>query len=277
MTAAPAVSPTEPRRWVAITREVSRTLTTCELTHLDRKPIDLERARAQHHVYLAALAEAGCRVEVLPEEPDYPDAVFVEDTAVVVDELAVLTVPGAPSRRGETATIGAALRRFQPLAELVPPATLDGGDVLLLGRQLYVGLSSRSNRAGVEQLRQHLAPFGYTVEGIELGACLHLKTAVTEVLPGVLLLNPDWVAPALFPDHEVVAVDPAEPFAANVLRIGHTLIYPQAFPRTAARLRSTLAGQLAANAVRLIEVAADELAKAEGAVTCCSLVFSEAP
>src|SRR5436190_24028657 len=137
---------------LAISRAVSRAITRCELTHLERDPIDLERARAQHDAYEEALVALGCRVERLAEEPELADSVFVEDTAIVVDEIAVLTRPGAESRRGEVDSIGRALAPYRKPARLEAPATLDGGDVLRLGKRLFVGLSSRSNRAGVQAL-----------------------------------------------------------------------------------------------------------------------------
>lgn len=250
---------------IAITRSVSAALARCELTHLERSPIDVARARAQHVAYEAALRALGCRVVALPEEPTLPDSVFVEDTAVVLDEIAVLTRPGAASRRAEVASIADAVAAYRTCVRLEEPATLDGGDVLRLGRRLFVGLSSRSNPAGVAGLAAALAPFGYEVKGLELGACLHLKTAVTEAAPGVVLCNPAWLDPRVLGDVAVVEVDPAEPFAANVLALGGRVLLPAAFPRTAERL--------ARCGLDLYPVAVDELAKAEGAVTCCSLVF----
>jgi len=251
---------------LAITRAVSRAITHCELTHLERDPIDLPRARAQHAAYEEALVELGCRVERLPEEPELPDSVFVEDTAIVVDEIAVLTRPGAESRRPEVDSVGRALAPYRKLARLEAPATLDGGDVLRLGKRFFVGLSSRSNRAGVEALAAQLAPFGYTVEGVELGACLHLKSAVTEAAPGVVVFNPDWIDPAVLGDVEAIAVDASEPYATNGVRVGGRFLYPTAFPRTAERL--------ARRGLRVHAVDASEVAKAEGAVTCCSLIVA---
>ena len=250
---------------IAITRKVSPAIARCELTHLAREPIDLALAERQHAAYEASLRALGCRVASLPAEPDFPDSVFVEDAAVVVDELAVITRPGAPSRRGETESVAAALAPHRPVVAIEPPATLDGGDVLRLGRRVLVGRSSRSNAEGVAQLRALLAPHGYTVEGIAVSGCLHLKSAVTEVAPGAVLLNPAWVDPAIFAGTRLIEVDPGEPFAANALLVGGTAIYPSAFPRTAARLERV--------GVRLARVDVSELAKAEGAVTCCSLII----
>jgi dimethylargininase len=247
---------------IAITRPVPNTIVLCELTHLARSPIDVPRARAQHAAYEAALAAAGCSIERLPAADDLPDSVFVEDTAIVFDELAVITRPGAESRRGETPWIAAALAKYRPLATIEEPATIDGGDVLRVGKDVYVGLSTRTNDAAVEQLTRILAPHGYRVHGVEVTGCLHLKSAATEAGDGVVLVNPDWIDPELFADS--IFVDPDEPSAANVLRIGPTLFASAAFPLTNERLRQ------AGYTVRTIE--ADELAKAEGALTCCSIV-----
>ncbi len=250
---------------LAITRAVSRAILECELTHLEREPIDLERARAQHTAYEAALEDLGCRIARLPEEPELPDAVFVEDTAIVLDEIAVLTRPGAASRRPEVDSIGRALAPYRRVERLSAPATLDGGDVLRLGRRIFVGLSSRSNRAGVEALAAHAAPFGYQVLGVELGACLHLKSAVTSPAPGTVLFNPAWIDPRLLGDVEAIAIHPDEPYAANGIDLEGVFLYPTAFPRTAEILTR--------HGIRVSLVDVSELAKAEGAVTCCSLIL----
>ncbi len=262
------------RRLVALTRPVSPAFAACELTHLAREPIDVALARRQHAAYEALLEELGCTVERLPAEPGLPDSVFVEDAAVVVDELAVVTRPGAESRRGETTSVAAALARHRPLARIEAPATLDGGDVLRVGRRLFVGLSARSNSDGVEQLAAALAPFGYAVVGVPLHDCLHLKTAVTEVAAGTVVVNPEWIDRATFAAYERVEVDAREPFAANVLRIaahdggGDTVVMPAAFPRTAERL--------AARGLRVRTLDVSEIAKAEGGVTCCSILLAGA-
>jgi dimethylargininase len=250
---------------IALVRDVSAALENCELSFQPRVPIDLELARRQHRDYVDTLAALGCRVETLPPLPDNPDAVFVEDTAVVLDEIAVITRPGAESRRAEVDSSAAALARYKRLAYIEAPGTLDGGDVLTVGRSLFVGLSARSNHAGIEQLRAHIAPYGYTVHGVELQGCLHLKTAVTQVAEKTLLINPAWVAKSAFPGMTFIEVDPAEPPAANAVLIGEELIYPESFPGT--RMRLERAG-LKVNAVDM-----SETEKAEGGVTCCSLLF----
>ena len=258
------------REWrvvlVAVTRSVSRSLARCELTHLARAPIDLARARDQHRLYESALERLGCRVERLDEEPELPDAVFVEDTALVLDEVAVVLRPGAPSRRGETDSVASALARHRPLVRFEGPGCVDGGDVLRLGRTLRVGRSGRSDAAGVAELARLVAPYGYRVQGTSVRGCLHLKSAVTQIADDTLLVQPDWIDGGDFAGFRQVEVDPRERYGANALRVGESLVYPTSFPATAERLERL--------GFALERVEADELAKAEGAVTCCSLLFA---
>jgi dimethylargininase len=249
----------------AITRDLSPAISRCELTHLARDPIDYPRAVAQHEAYVALLMSLGLGVTRLPGEPDLPDAVFVEDTAIVLDEIAVMTHPGAVSRRPELASVADALRSWRRLAQIDAPGTLDGGDVLHVGRTLYVGLSSRSNAEGASQLRALIEPHGYRVETAAISGCLHLKSAVTAVRDDLLLLNPAWCDRTAFGGIASIDVEPTEPHAANVLRLDDGVIIDAAYPLTAARLR--------ARGVTVHTIDLSELAKAEGAVTCCSLVF----
>jgi dimethylargininase len=251
---------------IALVRDVSPSLERCELSFQQRVSIDLEKARAQHRAYVDTLVALGCKVETLPPLPENPDAVFVEDTAVVLDEIAVITRPGAESRRGEVDSSAAALARHRKLAYIEAPGTLDGGDVLTVGRTLYVGLSARSSKDGVEQMRAHLKPHGYEVRGVELHGCLHLKTAVTQVAERTLLMNPAWVDEADFKGMDFIHVDLLEPPAANAVRIGEALIYAQSFPRTLERLQQ--------RGLRVHAVDMSETEKAEGGVTCCSLIFA---
>jgi len=250
---------------IALTRAISPRMVDCELTHLARTPIDLPRAEAQHEAYEALLRTLGCDVRRVSAAPAYPDAVFIEDTAVVVDELAVLTRPGAASRRGEVEGVAEALASLRPCVRLTAPATLDGGDVLRIGRRLFVGHTPRTNEAGITQLRDALAPHGYTVTAVPVTGCLHLKSAVTAVDEATVLLNHAWVEPTVFAAYRVLLVDPAEPMAANILRVGEALLYADAYPRTLAILGA------AGHRPHLVD--ASELAKAEGAVTCCSVLL----
>ncbi len=250
----------------AITREVSPSIDRCELTHRQRVPIDLNLARSQHREYEDALAGLGCRIVRVPLEPDLPDSVFVEDTAVVLGNLAVITRPGAESRRPETASVAEALRGYRELAFIEEPGTLDGGDVLHVGARVYVGLSGRTNEAGAEQLRRLLMPRGYSVTSVPMEGCLHLKSAAALVTVCVLLVNPERVDPGVFEGLSFVHVDPAEPDAANALRIGGDIIFPAHHPRTLEKLLE--------RRIRVTTVDVSELAKAEAGVTCMSLVFT---
>jgi len=238
----------------AITRDVSPRFNECEITHIERTPIDLNVARAQHREYINALKQLGCNVIELPAEPDLPDSVFVEDTAFILPEVAVITRPGADSRKPETESI------------IREPATVDGGDVLVIGKNIYVGLSTRSNREAIDQLNDLLWEYGYTVTGVELHDCLHLKSAVTRVDDETLLINKNWVNTSHFKNFDLLEVDPSEPYAANCLPIGESIIFPLAFPKTRARLE--------ARGYKVVIVDVSELEKAEGAVTCCSLIIA---
>jgi dimethylargininase len=251
--------------FIAITRGVSPSINECELTHLGRVAIDLDIARRQHRQYEAALASLGVEVHALPAEPDLPDSVFVEDTAVVLDECAIITRPGAASRRAETASIARALAPYRKLLYIQPPGLIDGGDVLCVGWRVYVGLSTRSNGNALEQMQALLGPYGYSVQGVPVAACLHLKTAVTQVAADTLLISPAWVAKERFSDVQFIEVDPSEPFASNGLMVGEAVLYQPAYPRTRERLEQA--------GIKTVLVDASELGKAEAALTCCSLIF----
>jgi dimethylargininase len=254
---------------IAFTRDVPESIVRCELTHLSRAAIDLGRARREHLAFEAALAELGYEVRRLPTREDLPDSVFVEDTAIVLDGIAVLARPGAASRRPEVDAMRDALRPLRTLAEIEPPGTLDGGDVLVLGPELVVGLSGRTSAVGAEQLARHVESLGCVVRMVPVRASLHLKSAVTRVGEETLLVNPQWIDPAAFRQWRLVECDPAEPFAANALWAGGAVIHAAEFPGTRARLERA--------GCRVIPVPARELAKAEGGVTCCSVLVPAVP
>ena len=250
---------------LAITRHISSRFNECEITHIERTPINLEIARSQHEAYVHTLAEVGCQVVELPEETDLPDSVFVEDTAFILPEVAVITRPGADSRKSEVASIIPAISPYRPLLHVAAPATVDGGDVLVAGKQIFVGMSTRSNREAVAQLNALLEDYGYKVWGVKLSDCLHLKTAVTRVNDQTLLINKAWVDPSNFPGYDLIEIDASEPFAANCLPVRGRIIYPITFPKTKKRLED--------RGYSIVPVDLGELAKAEGAVTCCSLII----
>ena len=253
---------------IAITREVSATINQCALSFHSRQPIDLAKAIAQHKAYEKCLVELGLKVVSLPSEPELPDAVFVEDTALVLDELAVIANMGAESRRGEVTSIAKALALYRPLKFLVKPATLDGGDVLRIGRTLFVGLSRRTNDAGFKQLRELLQPYGYRVLPVGLRGCLHLKSACCDIGNNTILINRAWVdGTEQFRDFELLDLPEEEPAAANALPIAGNLIVPACFPKTHHLLEE--------RGFRLRPLDVSELQKAEAGVTCCSLIFAE--
>lgn len=251
----------------ALCRAVSPALADCELSFIGREPINVALAHLQHMDYMACLRKLGATVIELPAEPSLPDSVFVEDTILLFDELAVLTRPGAQSRRFEVASIEAAFKPYRRvMARINEPGTIDGGDVLRIGKRVFVGLSARSNQAAIDQLQAIVAEYGYTVTPVHTRECLHLKSAVTALSDDTVLINPDWVDVDVFSTYKQIPIDPSEPHAANVVRANGAIVMPSNFPRTQARI--TAAGF----AVHPMDVS--ELQKAEGAVTCCSVLFN---
>ena len=201
----------------------------------------------------------------LPAEPGLPDAVFVEDPVVVLDEVAVISNMGAPSRRPEAESLAKALARYRPLKFLAEPATLDGGDVIRIGRSLFVGLSRRTNREGIEQLRELLRRYGYQVQPVEVRGCLHLKSAGSYIGRNTILVNRSWIEVERLREFELLDVPNDEPAAANALLLNEVVVMPASFPKTRALLEER------GFRVRTIDVS--ELQKAEAGVTCCSLIF----
>src|SRR5580704_1664064 len=249
----------------AVTREVSPAMNRCELSYLDRVEIDVAKAAEQHRQYEECLRAMGAGVIVLPAEPEMPDSVFVEDPAVVVEEVAIMTRPGAESRRREGESLAKTLARFRPLRWIEAPATLEGGDVMRAGKTLYVGASARTNAAGMAQLTAELKPYGYAVKAVEVRGCLHLKSGCCYLGNGTVLANREWVDTEALAGLRIVDVAPDEPWAANALTIGAVALMPAGFPATA-EIVERLGWK-----VESIDIS--ELRKAEAGVTCSSLVF----
>ena len=249
----------------AITRAVSPGIVNCELTHVVRQSIELAKAEEQHRAYQALLEKCGARVISLPAEPALPDSMFVEDPAIVLDELAIIFPLGTETRRPEAASIAQALARFRKLARVELPGQVEGGDVLRIGRSLFAGLSSRTNAEGIRQLASIVAPYGYQVVSVAVTDCLHLKSAVTYVGRNTLLANRAWFDTKPFAGFAWIDVAAEEPHAANALAIGGTVIFPASFPRTRARLEAL------GFHVTLLDIS--ELQKAESGLTCSSLLF----
>lgn len=249
----------------AITRQVSSALANCELSFIERKPIDMVKARAQHHAYEELLGKLGARVISLPEEPDLPDSMFVEDPAIVLDEVAVICPLGTETRRKEAPTLAAALEKYRKLAYVKLPGKLEGGDVLRVGKKVFVGITARSNPEGIRQLAVILDHYGYQVRGVPVTGCLHLKSAVTHLGRNSLLANRRWFGWERMEGFDWVDVDPAEPHAGNALAIGDSVIFPASFPKTRAKIE--------AQRFKVLSLDICELQKAESGLTCSSLLF----
>jgi len=249
----------------ALTRAVSPAIVNCEISFIDRRPIDLAKAQEQHHAYEKLLEKLGARVISLPAEPALPDSLFVEDPAIVLDELAVILPLGTDSRRPEAASLAKALSAFRKLEYVSLPGTLEGGDVLRIGRKLFVGLTRRSNAEGIRQLAAILAPHNYEVVSVLVTGCLHLKSAVTHIGGNTLLANRSMFDATPLAGYDWIDVDPAEAHSANALAFGGTIIFPASFPRTRARLES--------RGFHVTPLDISELQKAESGLTCSSLLF----
>jgi len=249
----------------AITRTVSSSLLNCELSFIPRQKIDLEKARTQHKAYESLLEKLGARVISLPEEPNLPDSMFVEDPAVVLDEVAVVCTPGTESRRPEAVTLAVALEPYRKLSYIKLPGPLEGGDVLRVGKKIFVGLTRRTNPEGIRQLTVIVSQFGYELTAVPVTGCLHLKSAVTYLGRNVLLANRQWFLSQRLEGYDWVDVDTAEPHAANALTIGEKTIYPASFPKTRAAIE--------AKGFPVEPLDISELQKAESGLTCSSLIF----
>lgn len=256
---------------IGITRKISPSINKCKLSHIKRVPINYNVAINQHNIYENALRDIGVNVISLPPLDDFPDSVFVEDCAIVFNECAIITRPGDISRVDETKHILDELSKHRKLLNISDPGTLDGGDVMCIGKKIYVGMSNRSNTTALQQLSNLMNMYDYKVIGVSLRECLHLKSAVTYIGRNTVLLNPSWINASIFSDYNIIYIDPTEPHAANALLIkqtkkyGDIIIFPTNYIKTLAKLEN--------NGFNVISVPIDELAKAEGAVTCSSLII----
>lgn len=250
----------------ALIRDVGPNIIQCELTHIARDPIDVAKAVMQHQKYKKALEKAGARVVALPSLEGHPDAVFVEDTAVVLPEIAIITTLGSASRRGEEKTIAQELARLgKKIVQIESPATLEGGDVMRIGKALYVGISTRTNQEAIALMRRILDPYGYAVVPVAVTGCLHLKTGCTYAGENRILVNRSWVDARALDSYELLDVDSRESFGANSLLIGDVLLYSAKFPQTRRMLEE--------HGLQVVPVDISELEKAEAGLTCMSLLF----
>jgi dimethylargininase len=253
---------------VALVRRPGRNLQDGERTHVERTPIDPVLAAEQHARYVEALREAGARIVDVPVDPQLPDAVFIEDTALVLGSLAVIPHSAVETRRRETPAVASVLAEYCRLTSPPPGACFDGGDILAIDRTVYVGRGTRTNQAAIEFLTTILQPHGYDVVPVAVSGCLHLKTGVTYVGSNKVLINRQWVARTPFARYVQIEVDADEPMGANALLVGDALLMSASYPRTAKRVAAH------GFTPRLIDIS--EFHRAEGGLTCLSILFSPA-
>lgn len=253
----------------AITRAVSRHIARCELTFRQREPVDYERAVRQHAAYCDLLRRHCAEVIELEASDANPDCCFVADTAVVFEELAVIASMGASSRRDETSAVEKTLSAHRQFRRIAPPATLDGGDVVIIRKQIFVGHSRRTNYQGIEALARIVRPFGYDVTPVAVTGSLHLTTACSVLNEETVLLNPRWIDVAPFARFWVLPVPEDEPWAASTMRVGKRVCIEAAAPRTL-----ELVGQHCGADVDVLDIS--EFRKAEGSLSCLSILFQDA-
>lgn len=254
---------------LALTHIISPDIAQCELSFIERIPIDSDRAVKQHDAYCALLRDCGLRVIELTVNSAYPDSTFIEDTAFVVDEIAVMALMGAESRRGEVPGVETVLATYRKIDHIRPPATLEGGDVLRVGREVFVGITPRTNAAGVSSLKAILEPFGYQVIPVTVRDCLHLKSACTAIDDDTVLVNPHWVDLDPFKGFRAISVPGGEPWAANTLLIDTYVCVHAGFTNTIEIL------QVLGFQVKTVDIS--ELLKAEAGMTCSSIIFNDRP
>lgn len=250
---------------IALVHSPSPNLQACERTFVPDATIDYQAALGQHAAYCQTLSQLGCEVQKVEVNSSLPDGVFIEDTAVVLDEVAVLGSMGTPSRAAEPDQIEPVLYEFREVQRVRPPARLEGGDVLRIGRTLLVGQSRRTNQAGIEALGEIVRRYGYEVLPVPVRHALHLKTACTALPDGRLLINPAWVAEGALAGFRRLRVAESEPWAANVVLVGGAVLMSAAAPRTADSIRRL--------DFAVVTVDISEFAKAEGGVTCLALLI----
>jgi dimethylargininase len=254
-------------RFAALTRGVSGNLSSCELTYKQREPIDCSLARQQFNAYCEVLRRWGIDLTTLPASDSHPDCCFVQDTAVVLDEISITASMGAASRSGETKEVEKVLSQFRAIARITPPATLDGGDVVQFGNRLFVGLSRRTNGRGIEALQRIVEPRGYRVVPVVVNGGLHLTTGCGVVNDETVLLNPRWLDATAFKDLRQLHVPETEPWAANTIRLNGAVCLEAGAAQTA---------ELVSPFTETIETLdISEFRKAEGSLSCLSLIFKD--
>ena len=253
----------------AVTRAVSSRINQCELTFIDRQAIDIERAIRQHNNYQQLLKSLGINVIALAADDTCPDCCFIEDTALVLDELAIATRPHSDARRAEVAGVVPTIAKYRKIVHVDAPATLEAGDVLRIGSNLFIGITSRTNLEGIETVRKHAVPHGYHVYGVEVCGALHLKSVCTAVNERTVLADPSRIDIEPFAEYELIQVPADEGMAANVLLVNRTVCMHEGFHKTLAMLRE--------RQIRVRTTDVSEFLKAEAGMTCLSIIFEDKP
>lgn len=248
-----------------ITHLPSPSLEKCELTFLDAKPIDMQKAQKEHLAYCEMLRECGGEIITLKDNIDLPDSVFVEDPIIVFDEVAILTSMGVESRRKESDSMEKIFSKYRKIEHIKLPSQIEGGDVLKIGKNIYVGKSARTNAQGIRDLRDILTPYGYEVTAVKVSGCLHLKTGCTALDENTVLINPDWIDSKVFAGFRQIVVPKDEPFGANILKINETICMNEAFPKTIEMVKSL------GYTVKTTDIT--EFVKAEAGLTCMCVPF----
>ena len=251
----------------AITRGVSSNMDACELTYCSRDNIDLNKAVLQLEQYNELLRTWDVDLVTMPASNSYADCCFVQDTAVVLDEICVIASMGAATRQGEVSEVERLVSPLRKIRRILPPATLDGGDVVQIGKRLYVGHSTRTNARGIVALDRLVEPFGYTVVPVHVNGGLHLTTGCGVINDETVLLNPRWLDAHAFRGLRQLHVPESEPWAANTIRVDNAVCLEDRAPRTLELVQPF--------AERIDKLDISEFRKAEGSLSCLSLIFRD--
>ena len=250
---------------IAFTRQPAPAIAQCELTYMDRAPIDFQRALAQHQQYEDSLRAMGAEVVTAPADARCPDCVFIEDTALVLDTIAIIGRMRRDSRAPEVSNVEGWLAPQRSIERIEAPGTFEGGDAFVVGTTIFIGESTRTNAAGIDQVRSMAARDGYTVVPVKTPGCLHLTTGASRLTDETVLVNPNWVDVTAMQGVNIVETHEDEPWGANTLRLGHQTLMGDCFPRTRERLE--------AMGIQTRTTDISEFMKAEAGLTCMSLLF----
>jgi len=247
----------------AIVRDVAESYDQCVTTQ--QESIDVPLAKTQHQHYCNALKKAGVELIHIDADNRLPDCCFVEDTAIIVDDVAIITNPGARSRREEVAAMEKAISKYRTVHRISPPATIDGGDVLKVGKKIFVGLSQRTTQDSIDQVAQMVKSSNYEVIPVPIHKTLHLKSAVTALSDSYIIMAQGFFDARIFTGYEKIEVPPGEEYAANCLSVNENIFIPRGFPQTKSLI--VRAG------FSIVELENSEFRKGDGALTCLSVLF----